>query len=128
VLSAGAAALAILIVTLTVIWSQRSSRVESMVVPADSTVARDTLASRPTPQPVAQTPTAPAPVATPGETARVVAKPPVDSAPENVLVVTPPRGVREPTARECARLLERVSLGEKLTEAEQALLNGRCRR
>jgi len=43
-------------------------------------------------------------------------------------VAAPVKGRRDSATVDCARLLERVSLGEKLTESEQATLNARCRR
>ena len=129
----GAALLAVIMITFTAIWSQRSAKGGPTVIPADA--ARDTQSLKPIVTPASSSPprdsavdSARAPAVDSVKAPKVnSAPPPVGSKPP-IKATAPVKGRRDSVAVDCARLLERVSLGEKLTEAEQATLNARCRR
>ncbi len=130
----GAAVLAIVLVVFAIVWSGRGSRSNTVLVPvpAEPAPARDTVGA---PR-VAQPPVQPVAAPTSRDTVPAATHPaPADTT--KARPVIPKRGAADstaarpkaaPTPQECARLLERVSLGEKLTDAEQSLLTGRCRK
>jgi serine/threonine-protein kinase len=129
-LIAVAALLALLLVTFTVVWNKRNASVDTVVVPADTVRPRDTAATQPPAQQPAQTTTSPDSAATTSPTPKRDSVVPTGQTPprRSTTTTTPPvKGRTAPSAAECARLLERVSLGEKLSAAEQTALRA-CRR
>jgi len=133
VLVGGAALLAVIMITFTAIWSQRSAKGGTTVIPAEA--ARDTQSLQPIVTPASSSPPRDSVVdSVKAPAADSVKAPKADSTPSPTgtkaptKVAAPVKGRRDSATVDCARLLERVSLGEKLTESEQATLNARCRR
>ena len=131
----GAALLAIAMITFTAIWSQRSAKGGTTVVPASTPVSRDTQASKPIVTPASSSQprdsvadSVKRATVDSAKRGKANSAPPPSGQKPATKVVAPVKGRADSLAVECARLLERVSLGEKLTEAEQATLTGRCRR
>jgi serine/threonine protein kinase len=129
----GAALLAVIMITFTAIWSQRSAKAGATVIPAE--VARDTQSLQPIVTPASSSPprdsvvdSVKAPAADSMKAPRAASTPSPTGTKVPTKVAAPVKGRRDSVTVDCARLLERVSLGEKLTEAEQATLNARCRR
>ena len=117
---------ALLLITITVVWTKRDSQVDTIVVPADTVRPRDTVASQPPvqqPQTTSTTDSTPKPASTQRDS--VIPSGP--ATPEKSKAPPTTKKGAVPTAAECARLLEQVSLGEKLTAAEQAALRS-CRK
>jgi hypothetical protein len=120
-------------ITFTAIWSQRSAKGGPTVVPVEA--SRDTQSLKPIVTPASSSPPrdsgldsvkAPAVESAKAPKADTSPAPPATKAPTKA--AAPVKGRRDSVTVDCTRLLERVSLGEKLTEAEQATLNARCRR
>jgi serine/threonine-protein kinase len=124
-LVAGAVVLAVAMITFTAIWSQQAGKGASTLVPVDSVTSRDTQATKPIITPASQ------PRDSAVDSAKATKVDSVTTPPRSIpkkAVVPPAKGRSDSLAIECARLLELVSLGEKLTAAEQATLTGRCRK
>jgi len=129
---------------LAVVWNQRNSRGAHSATRGDSMPPIDTVTSRPIQPTVRPAAAAPAQDSLPVRDS--TSAPPATSAktpppvPMPAVKATPTRSkasadsARVPNVRPeslpavCARLLERFGLGEKLTEGEQKLLKGQCRK
>lgn len=134
----GGAALLLAVAVFLALWMNRESGGEAAAIRPESLRRADTSVRQATP-PVMAAPTrdsaaALAPSTSARDSATAPAPPPVVEAPK-VRLPAPVQSSKavapQPTESltvQCARLLERVSLGEKLTESERALLRRSCNR